>query len=473
MEKPAAAVKKKGGLGSINPLVMVCIIILIAVALTYIIPAGSFEKSTDENGTEIINVKSFQYKEKNPTKLSTVPTLIKQSFEKSVSMIILIGASTAAFEVITQTGTFHAIIGKIIRAFKGKEKICLWVLTMFFALLATTVPQQVFIPFTTTCMALALALGYDDFTGTAMLILATAAAAFSMPLQSVTVALQSLLGLPAFSAVGWRFAILFIGAIISAAYLVHYAEKVRKDPSKSVVYGVGGEDRVQFIANLKEVEYPSLSGNMIAIIIEIVLAFALMIYGGQKLGWTDYNIAGVMLILGIVCGLTGKINLNKQAKMMGTGVKNMTNTFLIIGLATTVGTILKGAGNVDTIIKSISSGLSSWPVWLAPAGMMLVIAVINIFVPSATGKIPMLMPILSPLAKLLGVNQQVLTFVYMYGDGFTNYLLPYQSAIAGFVESGRVPFPLWLKFFWKLECIWIVMGAIVVCVAQAINIGPF
>ena len=203
------------------------------------------------------------------------------------------------------------------------------------------------------------------------------------------------------------------------------------------------------------------------------LAFALMIYGGQKLGWTDYNIAGVMLILGIVCGLTGKINLNKQAKMMGTGVKNMTNTFLIIGLATTVGTILKGAGNVDTIIKSISSGLSSWPVWLAPAGMMLVIAVINIFVPSATGKIPMLMPILSPLAKLLGVNQQVLTFVYMYGDGFTNYLLPYQSAIAGFVESGRVPFPFWLKFFWKLECIWIVMGAIVVCVAQAINIGPF
>ena len=204
-----------------------------------------------------------------------------------------------------------------------------------------------------------------------------------------------------------------------------------------------------------------------------MIAFILMIYGGLAWGWGDFEIAGTMLVLGIVAGWTNKSSINNTAKVYATGVKNLTNTYLIMGLASAVATILKSAGNVETIIYGLSQGLSNVPLWIIPVFMFIIVCIINIFVPSGTGKIPMLMPILGPVARHVGMSQQMVTYCYAFGDSIANYLLPYQSALAGFLESGRIPFARYMKFMWKLLVIWFVLAAAQLIIFQQCNIGPF
>lgn len=465
-------VKTKKGFGGIDPLVIILIITIIAAITTYIIPCGTFDRIKNDAGVTQVIFESFHFTEQTPVMFWEIPQILMEGFASSISMIVLVCAAAAGFEVITYTGTWNAIIGVLLKVFGNNKTLGLWIISLFFTLIAMLVPTQVFIPFVATCVGLALALGYDDFTGTAMLIVTTAVAAHAMPLQAVTVALQNTLGLPVYSATEFRFIILLVLFVPSIWYLVHYANKVHKDPTKSVVYGLG-EEREQYIQSLRPAEYPKVEVKHIIVILEVVAFFAFIMWGGMTFQWDNYIISGVMVVMGMVCGLTCKIWFNEQSAIMTKGVMAMTGTVLIIGLATATAGVLKSAGNIDTIIWFLANSLDNLPTILIPVGMLFIIAIINIFVPAAIGKIAMLMPILSPIAQHVGMSQQMLTFTYAFGDGFTNYILPYQSALAGFLESGRVPFGRWMRFMWKLEIIWFAVGIIVLLVYSQLNIGPF
>jgi len=463
---------KKNGLGAVNPLVMVVFIILLAVALTYIIPAGTYETVTDAAGNKTINVENYFRVEQTPVGIASIPTVILKAFEKSISIIVIIAVGGGAFEVIRQTGAIDAIIGLTLAKSAGEEKKALWIVSFVFSLLGCTVAPQVFIPFAPMCIALAIALGYDDFTGTALLIISAAVGGIAGPLAAAIVAAQDMLGLPAYSGIIYRFLILIAFYLMSTFYLVRYAESVKKDAAKSVVWGLGAE-RDEHFKQFKDVAYPKMSLKHGCVIITMVLSFALMVYGGFKFGWGNYDIAGLFLVMGIVAGLASGMDLNKIAVGFTKGISQLTSTLIIIGLGTAVSNVLSKGNIIYTIIHFLCESLGKWPVFLAPIGLLFVIAIVNIFVPSINGKMPMLLPILSPVCKALGIEQQLLVICYTFGDSFTNFILPYQSGLVGFLTAGEVPFSRWMKFFVKLEVLWFVLGGVILLALQIIKIGPF
>lgn len=274
--------KQKKARKGINPLVTILIIIIFAVILTYVMPARQFENNKDETGNAVIDIEIFQYIERSPVSFLSIPSQITGAFAKSISIIALIAAGSGAFEVIRQTSTVDAIIGLALEKMCGNGKKVIWIVCLIFTLLSYAVIPHVFIPFMPMCIALALALEYDDFTGTAMILLSTVVGATGAPIAPGTAAAQSMLGLPAYSGAHYRFAIMFLYYVITVIYLIRYAERVKKDPSKSVVADIG-EDRKKLITNYEVTSYPKTTLSHAAVIAMMAAAFALMIFGGYKL----------------------------------------------------------------------------------------------------------------------------------------------------------------------------------------------
>lgn len=467
--------KKKGlrfDFGNINSLVIVLAIMMIGVLLTYVVPAGTYDVTKDANGVTRIDVDSYTRIEQTPFNVLDLPATIASAFSKSISIIVLIGVGGGAFEVLRQTGAIDAIIGLTITKCRGKEKVALWIISLVFALMSCACIPQVFIPFTPMCVALALALGYDAITGTALLLLSTVVGGIAQPFAANTVAAQSLLGLPAYSGIGYRFVIFILFYLLSTFYLVRYAEGVKKDPAKSAMHGLGKEQEER-AAKAKNVTYPKLTIKHVLTMASLVAVILMMIYGGLKLGYGNYDIAGLFLVMGLVTGLIGGFNLNKIAECFTQGVKQLTGTFLIIGLGTAVSNVLASGNIIYTIIHAMVELLEDWPVFLVPVGMMIIVCIANVVVPSLNGKMPMLLPILGPVCKALGVEQQLLVVGYAFGDSFTNFILPYDSGLVGFLMAGDIPFGRWMRFFLKLEILWIVLGSFVMLGLHVVGMGPF
>ena len=464
--------EKKKQRQPMDPLVVVFLITIFAVILTYIIPAGGFAESTDEAGNTIIDLATFAFMEKTPVSFLKVPSLMMQAFEKSISIIVLIAAGSGAFEVIRRTGTIDAIIGMTLEKTKGNGKIAIWIVSIIFVLLSCTTIPHVFIPFTPMCISLALALGYDDFTGTAMILLSTVVGAIGAPITPGTVAAQSMLGLPAYSGIGYRFAIMLVFYLITMFYLIRYAEKVKKDPALSVVADMD-ESRRKEISGYNVTNYPKMSGSHILVLVVMLICFGALIVGGFKFDWGNYDIAAAFFVMGALCGLIGKMTPSNISKGFVAGVKALTSTYIIIGMATSVTSILSGGNIINTIIYYMCRGLENWPIILMPVGILIAVAIVNLFVPSLNGKMPLLFPILGPVCKVLGINQQLLSVTYTFGDSFTNFVLPYNSGLVGFLEAGHVSFTNWLKFFKGLLVVWFGVGALILIILQIVGIGPF
>ena len=455
--------------GNIDPMVIVLVIMLIGVLLTYVVPAGTYDVTVDESGITRIDVDSYARMEQTPVNPIDLPAIITSAFSNSISMIVLIGAGAGAFEVLRQTGAIDAIIGLTITKCRGKERLALWIMSLVFALLSCSCIPQVFIPFTPMCISLALALGYDAITGTGLLLLSTVVGGIAQPFSANTVAAQSFLGLPAYSGIGYRFVIFALYYLLSTFYLVRYAEGVKKDPSKSTMSSTVNGESYQ----AKKVDYPKLSAKHILTLAAVVAVVVMMVYGGMELGYGNYDIAGLFVIMGIFCGLVGGYGPSRIAGFFTQGVKQMTSVFLIIGLGTAVSSVLSSGNIIYTIIHAMVELLENWPVIVVPAGMMIIVCISNVIVPSLNGKMPMLLPILGPVCKALGVEQQLLVVAYAFGDSFTNFVLPYDSGLVGFLVAGNVPFGSWVRFFLKLEILWILMGSLIMIALHVIGMGPF
>lgn len=273
--------KKKKTRQGMDPLVTVFLIIVLAVALTYVIPAGQFAESADGAGNAVIDMETFAFVESSPVSVASIPSQITKAFSKSIGIIVLIAAGSGAFEVIRKTGTIDAIIGLTLEKTKGNGKRAMWIVSLIFTLLSCAVIPHVFIPFTPMCIALAMALGYDDFTGTCLILLSTVVGAIGAPIAPGTAAAQSMLGLPAYSGVQYRFAIMLIYYCVTMFYLIRYAEQVKKDPAKSVVANMS-EDRRALINNFEVTNYPKVTLGHAIIMMIMVASFALMIFGGYR-----------------------------------------------------------------------------------------------------------------------------------------------------------------------------------------------
>lgn len=448
-------------------------VIIIMAILTYIIPAGEYDRMQDPStGRTVVDPDSFHGVEQNPATPFDLVQAVPKGMNAAAGIIFFIFIIGGAFQIIAATGAIEAGISRVAVKLEGKDILMIPIFTIVFSIFGGTIGMAeetiVFVPIG---IALARALGYDALVGTAMVTLGAASGFTSGFMNPFTVGVaQGISELPLFSGIGFRFVILGVMLILVNIYLLRYAKKVKNDPEKSIVRELEIEesDHKIDLSNL-----PELTSRHIGILLLFAAGLGVIIYGVFELGWYITEIATVFLAMGIVGGFVGNLGPSKVAQEFVVGARGIVFGALVVGIARGILVVMTDGFIIDSIIHGLATGINALPTAIAVLGMYIVQVVINFFIPSGSGQAAATMPIMAPLADVLNINRQVAVTAFQFGDGITNSIIPTSAALMGVLSVAKIPYEKWFKFVYPVMLIWISMGAVFLLIAHFIDYGPF
>ena len=437
--------------------ILVAIIIIAAIA-TYLIPAGEFTRFKDAaTGKTLVEAGSYHRIASNPLNPLLIPSAIYTGIVKSASTITFMLIIGGAFEVITSTGALTALCKKLSKTFSKHKYAVIPVFLTLFSIFGFTMGMSsevmIFVPIGIT---LALFLGLDKVTGTAMIALGAAVGFTAGILNPFNVGVaQDIAELPLFSGMAYRIVILVILLAATSAYIIIYAKKVAANPEKSVIYGIQEDTEYTF-----EDVSDSISKSQIAVLVIMAAGFGILIYGLSKKGWYFEEMSGLFIFMGIACGLVSGYGPSRIAKEFGNGAKGIVVGCLIIGIARTVEVILSDAKILDTIVYGIVNIVNVMPGSIKAVGMFICQSLINCVIVSGTGQAAVTMPLMVPVSDLVGISRQTAVLAFQLGDGFSNSVRPMSSSLMGYLAVSKIPYSKWLKFMMPLFLIWTALGCL-------------
>lgn len=446
---------------------LIVVLIVICAVCTYLIPAGQYDTYVNDAGQTVIDPESFHYVDKTPVGPFAMVKAIPTGMGEVAWIVFLVFIIGGAFGIITKTGAVEAGIGASINKVKGKDYLLIIFLMLVFSVGGATFGMAestlIFIPI---CVMLAKALGYDAIVGMAIVNVGAVCgfAAGWMNIFTVGVA-QGIAELPLFSGMGYRIITHVVVLALSVVYILFYAKKIRKDPSKSLLYGVQTDSVAEFDAD----KVPEFTGRRKAVLIIVGIGFAVLIYGITH-GWsTSSEISTLFLVLGVVCGYVGGLKTDEVCDAFVEGAKAVAYGALLVGLCRAMVVILTNGQVIHTILHALATLLSGLPKTIAAGLMVIVQTLINFLINSGSGQASTTMPIMAPLADILGISRQTAVLAFQYGDGLSNSLWPTSGILMASLSMAGIPFEKWFKWVWKLMCI--LYGAVVILTMISVVIG--
>lgn len=463
--------KKKKGKVPHTYVILFAMIIVMAI-LTYVIPAGQYQKVESETGRMIVDPNSFASVDANPAKPFDILKAFPKGLAAAQSIVFFIFIVGGSFNIVNQTGAIEAGISKVALSLKGKEKLMIPIIVVLFSVGGATIGMAeeaiVFVPIG---IALSRALGYDAVTGMAIVSLGAAAGFTSGFMNPFTVGVaQGIAELPMFSGIGMRIVIWFCTLALVIGYIYRYANKVKADPKNSIVYDleVQEKDKAIDLSNVRK-----MTSKDTAVLLIFAVGMGILIFGVFKFGWYITEIAAIFLAIGIFSGIASGMHLDDVAQHFITGAKDMTMGALVVGLARGILVIMEGSLVIDTIVFGLASAISTLPKSISAVGMLLVQSFLNLIIPSGSGLAATTMPIMAPLSDVIGVTRQTAVLAYQFGDGITNSIVPTSGVLLANLSIAKIKYEEWVKFVGPLMVLWTLLGCIFMIIAVATNYGPF
>ena len=406
-----------------HTLVIIFIIILAAVLFTWIVPSGEYVQIEDPvTGRELIDPDSFHFVENTPVNPLRIMNYIIDGFMDAADLIFMLMFAGGAFHLITESGALQASIAKVARKFSNRFYIFIPMLTLIFTLIATNQGVNLFIPFVPITVMLSFALGLDSLVGVSIILLGGAVGFSTGTLQtSTTLLAQEIAGLVPFSGIWYRAICLVVFWVITNIFLIRYAMRIKKNPQLSPMYDLDQQSEMK--ASTTDLSsFGELNWRRVAILAALVIVLAIIVYGGLTLDWDMAEFAAMFLWLGIAVGLLAGKSLSDIAKGIVAGSKTMLGAVMIVGSARSIALILTDGGVMDTIVHVLAGGLDLVPTVLQAPAMFLICTVFNVFMASGSGQAAVMMPLLLPVADLVGMTRQTVILAFNFGDGFGNYI---------------------------------------------------
>lgn len=446
--------------------------IIIMAILTYVIPAGQFERVETSDGRLVVDPSSYATVESNPATIFDVFKAVPKGLAAAQSIVFFIFIVGGSFNIITQTGAIEAGISKIAVSLKGKEKLLIPLIVFIFSIGGGTIGMAeeaiVFVPIG---IALSRALGYDAIVGMAIVSLGAAVGFTAGFMNPFTVGVaQGIAEIPLFSGIGLRLVIWFASLILVIGYIYRYANKVKNNPKTSLVYDLELEEK-DHVIDLNNVMV--MTKRHVWVLLVFLVGMVLLIFGVFKFGWYITEIAAIFIAMGLVAGLVGGMNVNDIAKEFILGAKEMTTGAIVVGIARGMLVIMESGLILDSIVNGLAGAITMLPKSISAVGMLVVQSVINFFIPSGSGQAATTMPIMTPLSDVIGLTRQTAVLAYQFGDGISNSIIPTSGVLLANLSVAKIKYDSWVKFVWPLMLMWTIMAAIFMIIATAINYGPF
>lgn len=472
MKKMEKKEKRKKKVGTINAFVIVFAVIIGCWLLSFLIAPGAFER-TVMNGRTVVVPNSFHSVPKIYLGPQAIFQAIPNGLVSSASMMFLVMLVAGCIEVYKQTGTLDkAVAGVLAKSdTMGSEKILCAIMFVFGCLGGFLGWNEQIVPFIPIIISLCLALGYDLMTGVACSAMVDMISFSFSPTSVYTVGISDEIAqLPMFSGFLFRLVLLIIANIIMAIYVLRYARGVKSGKIASLTADLDDSKfRIDYSETLKD---PLNKRQSISLVVFLV-TFVASIVGVSTMGWSMNDLSACFLFTAIAAGLINRIPASKLVNVIIAGAKDGLAPALVIGLARGIQWILTASAIIDPIINSISKPLMAMPKYLTPIAVMIVIALFNGLITSGSAKAMALMPILIPLADLVGMTRQTMILAFQFGDGLTNSAWFTSGTLLIFLTIAGIPLKKWWKFVTPLLLILTVVCVIALLVATKINYGPF
>lgn len=395
-----------------------------------------------------------------------------------VALILVVGGS---FGIIMKTGAIDAGIYAFINKTRGLEKLALPLLFFVFSLGGATfgMSEEV-IPFAMIMVPFVIALGYDSIVAVTVTFVASQVGNATSWMSPFSVAVaQGIAGIPVLSAASFRLVMWFIITAASAAYMMVYAEKVRKKPELSAVHETDEFFRNR-LENTSSEDVKFTLGHKL-VLVEMLLVLIWIIWGVTKKGYYIPEIASQFFVMGIVAGAIAvifKLNnmtVNDMASSFQGGVADLAGTAVVVGMAKGILLVLGGsdantASALNTVLYSIGNALNGVPAFVAAWSMYIFQSFFNLVVTSNSGQAALTMPIMAPLSDIVGVSRQIAVLAYQLGAGFVDAFTPVSASLIGVLGVARIDWSKWAKYQIKMQGFFFLMGTIVIIIAVSMNL---
>lgn len=394
------------------------------------------------------------------------------------ALILVVGG---AFGIIMRTGAIEAGIFAFISKTKGLERLALPLLFFAFSFGGATfgMAEEV-IPFAMIMVPFVIALGYDSIVAVTVTYVASQIGNGTSWMSPFSVAVaQGIAGVPVLSGATFRLIMWFVVTALSAAYLMIYAEKIRKNPEKSLSYKTDNYFR-EHIQKTNDANKPFLFGHKL-VLIEMLMILIWIVWGVTQKGYYIPEIASQFFVMGLAAGVTAVIfklegmSINDVASSFQSGAADLAGTAIVVGMAKGILLVLGGsdanvASALNTVLHSIGTVLVGAPAWLGAWVMYIFQSLFNLVVTSNSGQAALTMPIMAPLADLVGVPRQIAVLAYQLGSGFMDAFTPVSASLIGVLGVARIEWVKWARFQIKMQAFLFVLGTIFIMIAIGIGL---
>jgi uncharacterized ion transporter superfamily protein YfcC len=481
-QKAGAQISTKAFLQAVS---IIFLLMMVAGILTLVIPAGEYTR-LQVDGREVIDPNSFRFIERPDFPIwrwFTAPFEVlatPDGLTKVVPIIVFILLVGTAFGIMDKSGIMQAVVARIVNAFGGRKYVLLLVITFFFMALGTFfgIFEEV-IPLVPLMIGLAYYLGWDSLTGLGMSVLATNVGFSTAVFNPFTIGIaHQLSGLPLYSGAGPRIALFVVVYIILALFITNYAKKIERKPEASLVYNEDKAEKAKYGSfNVDDTISTNPRMKRGAIFLGVFFALILAVLVSVPLFPLLRDIAlpltGLLFVFGgIGAGLIS--GAGKSAwKAAWDGFIGITPAIPLLMMAASVKHIIALGGILDTVLHWANNALAGTSPFVSTLMIYALTLVLELFITSGSAKAFLLIPIIMPLADLVGVNRQIAVSAYTFGDGFSNMAYPTNAALLITLSLTVIPFPKWLRWVLGLW-VWILLATIIfLAIAVATNYGPF
>lgn len=442
-----------------HPLVLLVGFILLATLLSYVLPAGVFERHADTTtGREVVVPGSYHRVPATPVSPGQALVDIPKGMAEAAGVIFFVFLTGGAFTVVDQTGALRHGVDWLVARFRGREALVIPLISLLFATMgALENMQEEIIPLVPVLLVLMRRLGYPALTAAAVSLGAAAVGAAFSPLNPFQVGIaQKLAQLPLLSGAAFRLAFLAGALALWNGGTMRYASRNRVAPGVAE----GGA----------AVTSPSAApGRHGLVLLLLLVTFGGFTYGVLRLGWEFEQMGALFFVLGVVAGLVGGLGLNGTAEAFVAGFRDLAFSALLIGFARAIFVVLEQGQIVDTLVQGLSAPLAGLPVVVSALGMMALHTALHLPVPSVSGQAVLTMPILTPLSDLIGLPRQVTVLAYQYGAGLCELITPTNGALMAIVAACGVRFDAWWKFVLPLYLALLALSAAAVLLGSMMS----
>lgn len=523
-------------------LVIVFSIVIICALLTWIIPGGSFDRQKVKvNGVdrEVIINGTYKQVEGKPQSWQIFGALFN-GFNKTSSIIVFILMIGGAFWIMNELKAIDVGVYAFLRftkrfekwkfiRFLGVNNIIITLIMIIFSIFGAIFGMsEETIAFTIIFVPLAVSMGYDSLVGIGLCYFAAHVGFAGAILNPFTLGIaQGLASVPLFSGIEYRVLCWIIITIISIAMILIYANRIKKNPKKSVMYELDEYWRKRESADFEHIKYSTPKSAWItaffAVIIQVIysfifpttnlklglstvncpiipistiffaiisffalkkslhffvlniLAFTIvyLVIGVLGYDWYIMEIAALFFAMGIITGFSAGKNSTQIAKLFIEGVKDIVSAALVVGFAGGIIVVLEQGQIIDTILNSLSGSLQGTGQMAGVTIMYVFQSFLNLIITSGSAKAALTIPIMAQFSDVIGLTRQATIMAFQFGAGFTDMIAPTSGVLIGVLGIAKIPYAKWLKFIMPILLILFLIGLILLIPTVTMKLNGF